>query len=79
MLIDWIDKKATELGEQLKNRVREGVQDGIKDGVAEVGSEVVKKTKEGAAKSGFGLIEDSMNVWFGAGRKKPSGQDDDDA
>lgn len=79
MLIDWIDRKAQELGEQLKGRVREGVSEGIKDGVGEVGIQVVQKTREGAAKTGFGMIEDSMNLWFGAGRKKPKRDDDDES
>jgi hypothetical protein len=80
MLIDWVDTKAEILGEQLKERVREGVRVGIKDGVSEVGSDVVKKTKEGAAKSGLGMFEDSMSVWFGAGKKKKKPtRDDDDA
>jgi len=78
ILIDWIDKKAEELGEQLKGRVREGVSEGIKDGVGDVGTQVVKKTKEGAAMTGFGMIEDSMNLWFGAGKKKPRHDDDDE-
>lgn len=72
MLVSWIDNKAGELGDQLKQRVREGVQSGIRDGLSDVGDTVVQKTKEGAAKSGFGLIEESMNVWFRAGKKKPS-------
>lgn len=75
MLIDWIDRKAKELGEQVTERVREGVQQGIKGGVSDVGSEVVKKASEGAKKTGFGMIEESMNVWFRSGRK-PSGNDD---
>lgn len=69
MLIDWIDKKADELGEKVTERVREGVQQGIKGGVSDVGSEVVKKTREGAKKTGFGMIEESMNVWFRSGKK----------
>jgi len=76
MLIDWIDKKAEELGEQVKERVREGVQIGIKDGLSDVGDSVVKKTREGAAKTGFGMIEESMNMWFGAGKKPPADKDD---
>ena len=79
MLIDWIDRKAEVLGEQVKDRVREGVRSGIKDGVAEVGSDVVKKTKESALKPpGLGMIEDGMNLFFGAGKKKPTKSDDDD-
>ena len=69
MLIDWIDTKAKELGEQVRERVRDGVQEGIKSGVSDVGSEVVKKASEGAKKTGFGMIEESMNVWFRAGKK----------
>ena len=60
-------------------RVCDHACDLIKDGVSDVGSDVVKKTKEGAAKSGFGMIEESMNVFFGAGRKKPRKQGDDES
>ncbi len=77
MLVNWIDKKAQELGEQLKERVREGVHTGIKDGLSDVGDSVVKKTREGAAKTGFGMIEESMNMWFRAGKKPTGGKDDD--
>jgi hypothetical protein len=76
VLVSWIDKKAKELGEQLKDRVREGVQAGIKDGLSEVGDSVVKKTREGAAKTGFGMLEDSMNMWFRAGKKPHTDKDD---
>ena len=76
MLVSWIDRKADELGEKLKERVREGVHTGIKNGLSDVGSDVVKKTKEGAAKSGLGMFEDSMNLWFRAGKKTP--KDDED-
>lgn len=76
MLVDWIDKKAKELGEQLKDRVKEGVHTGIKDGLSDVGDSVVQKTKEGAAKSGLGMIEESMNMWFRAGKKPPTDKDD---
>lgn len=78
MLIDWIDKKAKELGEQVKERVREGVHSGIKDGLSEVGGTVVQKTREGAAKTGFGMIEESMNMWFRSGKKPPADKDDDE-
>ena len=77
MLVSWIDNKAQKLGEQLKERVREGVHTGIKNGLSEVGADVVKKTKEGAAKSGFGMFEESMNTWFRAGKMKSSDQGED--
>jgi hypothetical protein len=79
ILVSWIDKKAKELGDQLKDRVREGVHTGIKDGLSDVGDSVVKKTKEGAAKTGFGMIEESMNMWFGAGKKPPADKDDEES
>ncbi|MCP5092721.1 MAG: hypothetical protein GY949_17560 [Gammaproteobacteria bacterium] len=79
MLVSWIDKKAVELSEQMKERVREGVHIGIKDGLSEVGGTVVQKTKEGAAKTGFGMFEDSMNMWFRAGKKSPTDKDDDES
>ncbi len=78
MLVDWIDKKADELGEQVTVRVREGVQQGIKGGVSDVGSEVVKRATEIPKKTGFGMIEESMNVWFRSGRKPPGRKEDDD-
>ncbi len=71
MIVTWIDEKADELGRQLEGRVREGVRKGIKDGVSDVGDNVVRRTAESAAKTGFGMIEDGMNLWFRAGRKKP--------
>lgn len=77
-LMAWIDDKAQDLGELLKDRVREGASIGIKEGLADVGSDVVKKTREGAAMSGLGLIEESMNTWFGSGRKKKRKSDEDD-
>jgi len=78
MLISWIDRKADELGVKVTERVREGVQQGIKGGVSDVGSEVVKKTKEGAAKTGFGMFEESMNTWFRAGRTPAGDKKDND-
>jgi hypothetical protein len=78
MLVSWIDKKAQELGEQLKDRVREGVHTGIKDGLSDVGDSVVKKTREGAAKTGLGMIEESMNMLFWPGKKPSTRRDDDD-
>ncbi|MDH3336208.1 MAG: hypothetical protein OER22_00915 [Gammaproteobacteria bacterium] len=78
LLVDWIDRKADELGEKLKARVREGVHSGIKDGLSEVGGTVVKKTKESAVKSGLGMLEDSMGMWFRPGRKSSKKKDDDD-
>ncbi len=77
-LVDWIDRKAEELGDKLRSRVREGVHKGIRDGLSDVGSDVVKKTKQGAVRTGFGMFEDSMNLWFGPSRRKPSDKKDDD-
>ncbi len=77
MLIDWIDGKAQEIGQQMKDNVREGVQDGIKDGVAEVGAHVVRKTRESATRGGIEMLEDSVNFWFGGLRKRPKGDDDE--
>lgn len=72
MLASWIDEKADELGTELQGRVRKGVRQGIRDGLSDVSDNVVRRTAEGAAKTGFGMIEDSVNFWFGTGKKKPS-------
>ena len=75
-LTEWIDTEAAKLTEQVKEGVREGVQQGIKDGIADVGDTVVQKTKEGAAKTGFGMVEDGINFWLRAGRGKKSRDDE---
>ena len=72
LTISWIDEKADELGDELQGRVRTGVREGIRDGLSDVSDNVVRRTAEGAAKTGFGMLEDSVNFWFGAGKKKPS-------
>ena len=67
MLIEWIDDKAEEVGAQLERRVRAGVETGIRDGVSNLGADVVKKTGEGAVRTGLGIIEDGMNAWLRPG------------
>jgi hypothetical protein len=73
LLVDWIDTRSEELGAELEERVREGVERGIRDGVSGLGADVVKKTGEGAVRTGLGIIEDGMNVWLRPGRKQPGG------
>jgi hypothetical protein len=76
ILIEWIDEKAEELGEMLENRVRTGVENGIREGVSNLGADVVRKTGEGAVRTGLGIIEDGMNVWLRPGSRKPGGKDE---
>ena len=71
-LLQRLEAHADELGDELQGRVRTGVRKGIRDGLSDVSDNVVRRTAEGAAKTGFGMLEDSMNFWFGAGKKKPS-------
>jgi hypothetical protein len=75
LLTDWIDTRSRELGEELEDRVRDGVERGIRDGVSSLGADVVRKTGEGAVKTGLGIIEDGMNVWLRPGRKRPGGDE----
>jgi hypothetical protein len=76
MLVEWIDDKAEEVGAQLENRVRAGVETGIREGVSNLGADVVRKTGEGAVRTGLGIIEDGMNVWLRPGTRKPGGKDE---
>lgn len=71
MLSDWIDTRTAELGAELEERVRQGVERGIRDGVSNLGADVVRKSGEGAVRTGLGIIEDGMNVWRRPGRRKP--------
>lgn len=72
LLVAWIDETVDELGSELQGKVRKGVRQGIRDGLSDVGDNVVRRTAEGAAKTGFGMLEESVNFWFGPGKKKPS-------
>lgn len=73
LLMDWIDTRSEELGAELEDRVRDGVERGIRDGVSSLGADVVKKTGEGAVRTGLGIIEDGMSVWLRPGKKRPGG------
>lgn len=73
LLTDWIDNRSRELGEELEERVRDGVESGIREGVSSLGADVVRKTGEGAVRTGLGIIEDGMNVWLRPGRKRTGG------
>lgn len=75
MLIEWIDEKSDELGAQLEDRVRAGAESGIREGVSRLGEDVVRKTGEGAVRTGLGIIEEGMNVWLRPGARKPGGKD----
>jgi hypothetical protein len=47
------------------------VERGIRDGVSNLGADVVRKSGEGAVRTGLGIIEDGINVWRRPGRRKP--------
>ena len=76
LLVDWIDKKAVELGGQARERVREGVQIGIRDGLSELRASLVQKATEGASKSRFGSFEGGMSDWFGSSKNKKNKDDE---
>jgi hypothetical protein len=71
LLHNWIDTRTAELGAELEERVRQGVERGIRDGVSNLGADVVRKSGEGAVRTGLGIIEDGINVWRRPGRRKP--------
>lgn len=73
LLTDWIDTRSQEIGADLEKRVRDGVERGIRDGVSGIGADVVRKTGEGAVRTGLGIIGDGMNVWLRPRRNKPGG------
>ena len=75
VLNEWIDTRSAEIGAELEERVRQGVEQGIRDGVSSLGADVVRKTGEGAVRTGLGIIGDGVNVWLRPGRKGP-GRDD---
>ena len=50
--------------------MRQGVERGIRDGVSSLGADVVRKTGEGAVRTGLGIIEDGMSVWRRPGKKR---------
>ena len=76
LLNDWIDTRSAEIGAELEERVRQGVERGIRDGVSSLGADVVRKTGEGAVRTGLGIIEDGVNVWLRPGRKGPGSSEE---
>lgn len=69
-LLRQLEEKTETLGLELKERVREGVREGIQEGFTGLPSDIVGKATKSVTKTGLGVFEDSMNLWFGPSKKR---------
>jgi len=61
-----VDAKAEEIGREFKQQVSDGVREGIGNGLADLRDKAAKT----ATQTPIDILEDSLNLWFRAGRKK---------
>lgn len=61
-----VEVTAEQLGSRFKQQVSEGVREGIGNGL----SDLRKKAAKSAARGGFDLIEENLNLWLRGGRSE---------